>query len=641
MVGFFYVKSQCSDLIIYLYKIYVYIGIILLYNRSMYIREYRTKNKKSGKVYIKHQLVESYRTEAGPRQRVVMNLGKLNLDRSEWRRLAFVLESRLSGQETLIEEKEITSEAERALKNYDFYKLRKKKEARESEYLTIDLKKVATGYNRSLGPELAAEDAWDRLSMDAILKDAGLEKRSRDIAKASIFARLIHPASEFSSLKWIRQRSSVPELISPDLAYLKKDPLYQVADVLLYHKEKVEAGLRKKEEEIFPAKKTLFLYDLTNTYFEGNARGNGAARRGKSKDRRGDRPLICLALLVDTRGYPIFSQIYPGNQSEPQTLAEVLDRLEEDGQRSLLSVKPTIVADKGIATKDNIKLLKDRGFDYMVVERKETEKDYIEEFKNLKGFTEDVREDNTIYFKKVECADKARLLVASQAKKEKEEAMDSLKEARFLEDVGKLKRSVAKGNVILAPKVQVRIGRIMQRYPTVARYYEIEAVTDSDRRRVLSLKVEKKKEKRKDRNILTGCYVIETTHKDMEDIDILKSYHTLARVEAAFRSLKTDLGLRPVYHHKEARCGAHLFITVLAYHLLNTIELILLEKGEHKRWSTIRDELSTHMRTTVIVSDKDGKIHHIRVSSSPEPHQKRIYDMLGIRDPLGKVHLKL
>ena len=175
-----------------------------MYNRSMYIREYRTKNKKSGKVYIKHQLVESYRTEAGPRQRVVMNLGKLNLDRSEWRRLAFVLESRLSGQETLIEEKEITSEAERALKNYDFYKLRKKKEARESEYLTIDLKKVVTGYNRSLGPELAAEDAWDRLSMDAILKDAGLEKRSRDIAKASIFARLIRPSSELSSLKWIR-----------------------------------------------------------------------------------------------------------------------------------------------------------------------------------------------------------------------------------------------------------------------------------------------------------------------------------------------------------------------------------------------------------------------------------------------------
>ncbi len=641
MVGVFNAKSKCSDLIIYLYKIYVYKEIILLYNRPMFIREYRTKNKKTGKVYIKHQLVESYRSKAGPRQRVVMNLGKLELAKSEWRRLAFALESRLSGQEILVEDKKIVSEAERVLTNYDFYKLRKKRKAGESEHLTIDLKKLSTSHNRSLGPELAAEGAWERLSVEKILKDAGLEAKSRDIAKAAIFARLIRPSSELSALKWIREISSAPELIDSNLSNLKKDPLYQVADVLSYHKETIEASLRKKEEEIFPAKKILFLYDLTNTYFEGSAKGNNTAKRGKSKDRRGDRPLICLALLVDSRGYPVFSQVYPGNTSEPKTLDQVLDRLEEDGQRSLLSVKPTIVADKGIATKDNIKLLEDRGFDYMVVERRETEADYLDEFKNLEGFTEDVREDNTIYFKKVECAGKARLLVASAARKEKEEAMDRLKEARFLEDAGKLKRSVAKKNIILAPKVQIRIGRLLQRYPTVAKYYDIETETDSEGKKVLALKVEKKKQKRENRNTLTGCYMIETTHRDMEGSDILKSYHTLSKVEAAFRSLKTDLGLRPVYHHKEARCRAHLFISVLAYHLLNTIELSLTHKGEHKRWSTIRDELSTHMRTTVIMSDKDGGIHHIRVSSSPEPHQKRIYDMLGIKDPLGKVHLKL
>jgi len=609
----------------------------------MFIRQYKTKNKKTGKIYIKHQLVQSYRSESGPRQRVVMNLGKLNLDKSEWRRLAFALEGRLSGQQSLIKEPEITCEVERVFKNYNFYRLRKKREDRRPECLSIDLDKVATSNNRSLGPELVAEDAWNKLSMEAILKDAGLDSKSRTIAKAAILARLIRPSSELSALKWINDVSSVPEIIDPSLAELKKGPLYQVADVLLYQKDAIEEGLRQREKEIFPAKNILFLYDLTNTYFEGAARGNSFAKRGKSKDKRSGCPLICLALLVDSRGYPLFSQVYKGNQSEPETLDKILDRLEDDSNRSLLSLNPTIVADKGIATKDNIALLTDRGFDYMVVERKKTQKDYLDEFTDLEGFSKNTEdeEDDTIYFKKVAHEDKARLLVASSARKEKEEAMDALKESRFLEDAGRLKRSVVKRNVILAPKVNVRIGRLLQRYPTVAKYYDIEPKTDSGGKKVLDLLIEKRKVKRENRNILTGCYVIETTHKDMEAEDILKSYHSLARVESAFRSLKTDLGLRPVYHHKADRCSAHLFISVLAYHLLNTIELSLLEKGEHKRWSTIRDELSTHMRTTVIMTDKEGVIHHIRVSSSPETHHKKIYDILAVKDPLGKVHLKL
>jgi len=608
----------------------------------MYIREYRTKNKKTGKVYVKHQLVEAYRTQKGPRQRVVMNLGRLKVPKSDWRKLAFALESRLAGQGTLIEDKDIAAEAERALKNYDFYKIRKKKEVREPKYLTIDTDKLATTDNRSLGPELAAQYGWEKLGLDKILKDAGLGKKSAPMAKAAVFARLISPASELATLKWIRSRSSVPELIDPALAELKKDPLYEVADILYYHKDAIEQGLREKEQEIFPAKDTLFLYDLTNTYMEGAAVGNSLAERGKSKDRRSDRPLICLALLVDSRGYPVFSQIYPGNASEPLTLGQVLDQLEEDCQKTLFSQKPTIVADKGIATKENIALLSGRGFSYMVVERREAERDYLPEFLNLDDFnTKEEDGQITIYFKKVIHDNKARLLVASMAKKEKEESMDRLKEQRFLSDAAKLKSSIIKGNVILTPKVKVRIGRIFERYPTVAKYYSLDTVTGSGGKKVLDLKVEKKTDKREGRAALTGCYVIETTHRDMADTDILHAYHTLTRVEASFRSLKTELGLRPVFHQKGDRCAAHLFISVLAYHLLNTIELALKDKGINKRWSTIRDELATHQRSTVILTDKEGVIHHIRVSSSPEPHQKEIYDMLGIKNPLGKVHLKL
>jgi len=127
----------------------------------------------------------------------------------------------------------------------------------------------------------------------------------------------------------------------------------------------------------------------------------------------------------------------------------------------------------------------------------------------------------------------------------------------------------------------------------------------------------------------------------MKACDILKSYHSLTRIEAAFKSLKTDLGIRPVYHQKAKRSMGHLFISVLAYHLLNTIELALASKGEASKWSTIRDELSTHMRTTVILASVDGSIYHTRVSSRPETRHQKIYDLLEIRDPLKRIHLKL
>jgi transposase len=607
----------------------------------MFIRKYKTVNKKTGAVYIKHQLVESYRSDKGPRQRIVMNLGNIDLPVSEYRRLAFALEEKLSGQESLLKDEKIASAVASAMRNYQFYKVRAKKEQNKTDFLTIDLQKVATTQCRSLGPELVANNAWDMLSYDAILKEAGLNKKDMELAKAVILSRLISPASELASLNFIKERSSVPEIINTDLLDLKKDPIYAIADTLLYHKDKIEKALRQKEESLFENPSTLFLYDLTNTYFEGACRANSIAKRAKSKEKRNDCPLVSLALLVDSLGYPLFSQVYEGNASEPKTLADILDRLEADCQKTLFSILPTIVADRGIATKENIALLRQRGYEYMVVERRCGQEDYLEEFKAaMETFEVVEKKDTTIYIKKKVNEDTAELLVLSKARKEKEEAMDKLKEERFLNDIDALKKSIAKGSVILAAKVQVRIGRILGKYPSVSKYYDIATVEGGNSKKITGLNITRK-ETREIRNVLTGCYVIETTHKDMDGLKILESYLMLTRVEDAFKSLKTDLGMRPVYHHKADRTKAHLFISVLAYHLLNTIELKLSEKGCSSKWSTVRKDLSTHMRTTVIMTDKDGGIHHIRVSSAPEEIHRKIYDLLEVKDPLKKIHLKL
>lgn len=570
-----------------------------------------------------------------------MNLGNIDLPVSEFRRLAFALEEKLSGQESLLlKDEKIAQAVASAMRNYQFYKIRAKQEQNRSNFLTIDLEKVATTQCRSLGPEIVANNAWNTLSYDAILKGAGLNKKDMALAKAVILSRLISPSSELASLDFIKERSSLPEIINTDLLVLKKDPIYEIADTLLCHKDKIEKALRQKEESLFKNPSTLYLYDLTNTYFEGACKGNSIAKRAKSKEKRNDCPLVSLALLVDSLGYPLFSQVYEGNKSEPLTLSDILDRLEADCKKTLFSISPTIAMDRGIATKENIALLRQRGYEYIVVERRCAEEDYLQEFSQAIDTFEVVeKKDTTIYIKKKVTGDTAELLVLSKSRKEKEQAMDKLKEERFLYDMDTLKKSIAKGSVSLSAKVQVRIGRILQKYPSVSKYYDI-ATVEGGSKKVTGLNITKK-ETRETRNVLTGCYVIKTTHKDMDGLKILESYLMLTRVEDAFKSLKTDLGMRPVYHHKADRTKAHLFISVLAYHLLNTIELKLSEKGCASKWSSVRKNLSTHMRTTVIMSDKDGGIHHIRVSSAPEEIHRKIYDLLEVGDPLKKIHLKL
>src|SRR5450830_635453 len=155
-----------------------------------------------------------------------MNLGKIDLPTSEWRRLAFALEEKLSGQESLIEDENISAAVASCMRNYQFYKVRKKKEQKKGKFLTIDLEKVATTACRTLGPELVAHNAWEALSFDTVLKNAGLTRKNIELAKAVILARLISPSSELAALKWIRERSSVAEIINTDLLNVKKDSVY-------------------------------------------------------------------------------------------------------------------------------------------------------------------------------------------------------------------------------------------------------------------------------------------------------------------------------------------------------------------------------------------------------------------------------
>lgn len=620
----------------------------------MYIREKTTKNKITKKKYSKHQLIESIRTEKGPRQRIVMELGTLALPRSQWKKLACLLEARLAGQLSLFEdEAELSGTADHAMEHYDFLQTKQEEKSvrhDQRELITIDMNSVATSLSRSLGPELVAHTYWERLGFDAILNACGLTLTEQSLAKAVIIARLIAPTSDLATWDWIRNQTALVELLPVNLSEVGKDAVYEIADKLLIHKSKLETSLRKRETELYPGETTLFLYDLTNTYFEGSCVGNDLGFNGKSKEKRSDCPLVTLALVVDQRGFPLHSQIYGGNQSEPQTLPDILKRLYESDEPDLFGqIRPTIVMDRGIATKDNITLLKEKKYPYIVVERRAVEKDYIQEFTNAKSsfrrvdqqagadLSQEVSVSNAVFVKKLPWEDGCRVLCVSEGRERKEIAMDTLKEERFLKDLTALQTSVAKGNVKLLEKVGERVGRLKERYPSIARHYEIQFELGTDEKKV-TVVTWTKKPTRTERSTLTGCYVIETSHKELSAEEVWRLYTTLTQVEYAFRSLKTDLGVRPVHHQLAERTRGHLLISVLAYHLLICIEHQLRENNDHRRWSTIRKQLETHQRNTVIMTDEHNQIHHIRVSGKPESTHQEIYRLLEVKDPLKKKH---
>lgn len=609
----------------------------------MYIRESITKNPSTGATYKVHRLIEAMRTEKGPRQRVILHLGTLSLNKVERKKLAKILESRLLGQKSLFEDDpQLIQIADEAMTNLNFRQTASKeqKEASPQDIHSIDLESVQLASIRTAGAEIIGHSVWEKLGFRVLLRELGLPPLEIALAETTVLGRLIRPGSERATYTWIHQRSALMELLFPNTRSMGRDSLYEIADRLLAHKTAIESHLRKKEKTLFPSCVSLFLYDLTNTYFEGQALGNSLAKRGHSKEKRNDRPLVTLALLVDDRGFPVFSRIYKGNQSEPATLESVLDQLQSDLGNVLPACLPTLVMDKGIATADNLHLIRQREFPYVVVERRRAEKDHMEAFSDPSDFSRFDTSSGTIKLKKLDVEDRSQILVISEGRVQKERAMDALKEKRYKEEVEKLAASVQKGNVTLPEKVGRRIGRILQKYPTMTGFYEIVAEPDKTGERIVRV-ILKEKESRSQEEVIRGCYVIETSQQSLEAKAVWDLYTTLHKVEYAFRCLKTDLGIRPIHHQKDVRTEGHLFISVLAYHLLITIENTLREAGDHRSWSTIRQTMSTMTRGTITCADADGSVHSIRITSSLESEHRKILNSMKVQNPFRKIRQKI
>ena len=651
----------------------------------MFIREKKTKNKKTQNIYIKHVLVESYHTTNGPRQRTIMQLGRIDLPKKKWSVLARELESRLAAvpmqeqlsfvadnksKQALELETRVRVLADKAINDYHSLKRHTNTTKFESQiyprpgksdnepaenlvadieegalFKVVDCNSLTSTCSRSFGPELVGHHVWRQLQFENVLKKCGFTDRETSLSEAVVVGRLVKPGSDLFTWNWIRNNSAISELTRVSLARIKKNAVYEISDKLLKHKKTIEQHLLERERELFPDRQSLYLFDLTNFYLEGNCEKNSLAQFGKSKEKRNDLRIVSLALIVDADGFPVTSRVYKGNIGEPATLRDILEDmgyLDPNGQLEFLTTKPVLVMDRGIATTDNIQLVKDCRLPYIVVERSPKHKEYTAEFSDYQETFERIvrKGQQDVWIQKTSDSDdkSCRVLCVSEGRKAKEKAIADRWVKRATDDLQRLRSSIHKGNIKAIDKVNQRLGKIKGRYKGFNKRFSAKITSDTDGKKAVDLNWETLEADPEEKETLFGCYVIETNRQNLTPEKIWHLYMTLTRVEAAFRSLKTDIGTRPIFHQLARRTEAHIFVSILAYHLLISTEYQLSRQGDNRSWKTIRTVLETHHRNTIVFTDKDKLINHIRQSAQPEPAHVDIYRKLSVRDPLKRNH---
>lgn len=612
----------------------------MVYNQNMFIKEIKKQNKGYDKIFVSHRLMESYRTERGPRQRTILQLGRLELAKEHWKVLADRIEAMALGQGVLIPAE---PEVETLARHYADVIIQNRlavtpeqesEQEQAAEYETIDVKSVAHNQIRTIGAEHVGVSMFKQLALDRLLKKLEFSDKEIALAALAVVGKLVHPASELGTKEWAESLSGIDELLGVDFRHISQNALYRTSDTLLKHKEAIERHLREKERNLFSLEERIILYDLTNTYFEGQVKQNKKAKRGRSKDKQNGRPLVTLGLVIDELGFPKKTEIFSGNVSEGNTLLAMVDRLCESKDKK----DKTVVLDAGIAKEENLALLKSQGYQYVCVARNHPIK--ASEINRDSLIT--IREDkhNKVEAQLIKANHEHILYCKSSGKEQKEQAMKDLFQQRFEYGLRQIEQALKKkGGIKRYEKVVERVGRLKERYAMIGQYYTIDVTEDNGIATNLRWKLEKA-DRCKER--FSGSYFLRTSRTDLNEKELWSLYIVLTNVENAFRSLKHELELRPVYHQKENRSDGHLFITIIAYHLLNSIQHNLKASNIHMQWWRVRKYLSNHTRVTTAMTTKEGKRIYLRTSSTPEPFHRRIYSALKIPStPLKQRRVRL
>ena len=598
----------------------------------MFIRQVKKQRSKTSKVFFQYTLAQTSRVDGRVKQRTVLYLGsdKLLEDKNNRNIVLNILKSKIFRQPELFPDKAPEELKKLALQYYEKYciKYRQDEEnptsipppVEKAEYHNIDIKGLEVEDVREFGAEHLCRQILDKLELGEYLSSLGMSDEQTKKALISISARAIYSASEYKTSQILEQNSE----LSACFGYKKKithKQLYSVSDMLYKHKSSIDRYLYHRITDMFDIKDKLVIFDISNTYFETGKTQSEVAKHGRSKEKRSDCPLVVFTGVINSQGFIRHSRIYEGNKSDITTLSDMIKDLKEHSSQD---TEHTLVIDAGIATDKNLEEIDKQGYKYVCVSRKRI-KDYPADTLKPKVIKLTGRGKNKVELSifKPEGYNDTWMYVESAAKQKKENSMNSKLRQCFEEDLISIKSSFfKKGGTKQINKVWERIGRAKERHNRVSVRYKLDVTEKNGKATDLTWTITENKIK-DDKS--KGVYFIRTNYEKTDEGKLWDIYNTIREVEATFRSLKSDLNIRPVHHQNDERIEAHLYLTMLAYQLVNTIRYMLKQKGINYDWKNIIRIMSTQKIQTIKLPT-DKKVMYIRKPSCPINEAKQIYN---------------
>ena len=569
----------------------------------MFLR--RHCRKKKDVTYEYWTLVESVRTNEGPRQRTVATLGKLpGLDaeaRVGWEHIRDILDGRLHQQDLLLAQPD------------------------PPQWATVDTSRARVERLRRFGEVYLGLGLWRRLKLDTFFAEAMGPGREEiawgTMACILVLARFCAPSSELQIADFWYGKTALDDLLGVSRDKVNDDRLYRALDALLPHKDALFGHFQKVYGELFGATFDILLYDITSTYFEGQAQGNPQAQRGYSRDSRPDCVQVCIALVVTPEGLPLAYEVFDGNRTDVTTVDEIVQMMRDKYGHE----RRTWVMDRGMLSEDNLEMLRDSEANYLVGTPKSMLKQFEQDL--LEHDWEQVQADVEVKLRpSPDGENETFVLCRSHGRIEKERAMREKQRIRLETELNKLKARIDADTRVLRNRstAERRVGRLLHTYSRAARFFHIDISERDDPKhksgKRLAINIEHNDDYREWAELSDGCYLLRTNLQGQDAKTLWKTYIGLSQIEDSFRISKHDLGLRPLYHQKQQRTQAHILVCFLALVLWRTLQQWMCGCGLGTAPRKLLEEMAEIRSLDIVLPTGAGKDIRLRTVSRPEEH---------------------
>ena len=601
----------------------------------MFIREVKKQRSKNSKTFYQYNLVQTARIDGKVKQTVILYLGSEPVLQDKNNRAIVLngLKARVFRQPELLLEGIPPSLNALTEAYYQKYLVKYGHDSKglvslppdnkKAEYHQVDIEGLAIKDVKSFGGEHLCAQVLDKLQLKACLSACGLSSSQISKALVSIAARALFSASEHKTAQILEVNSELQQCFAYDQKITHKE-LYAISDLLYEHKQAIDGFLYNRVSDMFGLDDKLVIFDISNTYFETSKRNSKIAKHGRSKEKRSDCPLVVFTGVIDAHGFIRHSRIYEGNKADTATIEDLLTDLEA---HTPVGSKPTVVMDAGIADQANLDLVASKGYQYVCVSRHQLKEYEISKEKLVLQPTNGEKEQVKLGVFQPEGYADTWMYVQSDAKRKKEQSIQTKLHALFEQELESIKNALSKkGGTKRIDKVWERIGRAKEKYKRASSKYQVNV--SEHQGKAIDMRWELKPVPKPKEDKTNGVYFIRTNYKTPNEKELWQLYNTIREVESTFRCLKSDLQIRPVHHQNDERIEAHIYLTLLAYQLVNTIRHMLKKEGIKQDWKNITRIMATQTIQTILIPT-DKKDIHLRKPSQPIEQVKQIYKATG------------